>query len=52
MIGWGEVFPWAVPRLLAQGKRAAPGKPWIVMVTGLAGMVATWLWWKYADQPH
>ena len=23
---------------------------WIVLFTGLAGMLATYLWWKYADQ--
>ena len=49
--GWGEYFPWAVPGLYAQGKSSlAPISYWIVFLTGLAGMIATYLWWKYADQ--
>ncbi len=51
IIGWGEYFPWAVPGLYAQGKGPlTPVSYWIVFLTGLAGMVATYLWWKYADQ--
>ena len=51
VVGWGEYFPWAVPMLYAQGKSAlAPVSYWIVLLTGLAGMLATYLWWKYADQ--
>ena len=49
--GWGEYYPWAVPGLYAQGKSVlAPVSYWIVIFTGLAGMFATYLWWKYADQ--
>jgi len=49
--GWGEYFPWAVPGLLAQGKSSLTLASYaVVMLTGLAGMVATYLWWKYADQ--
>lgn len=49
--GWGEYFPWAVPGLYAQGKTSlAPISYWIVFLTGLAGMVATYIWWKFADQ--
>jgi len=51
LVGWGEYFPWAVPGLYAQGKTAlAPISYWIVALTSLAGMVATYLWWKFADQ--
>jgi ABC-2 type transport system permease protein len=51
LAGWGEYFPWAVPGLYAQGKSSlAPISYWIVFLTGLAGMIATYLWWKYADQ--
>ena len=51
VVGWGEYFPWAVPGLYAQGKSSlAPVSYWIVMVTGLAGVAGTYLWWKYADQ--
>jgi ABC-2 type transport system permease protein len=49
--GWGEFFPWAVPGLFAQGKSALPpASYWIVILTGLAGMYATYLWWMTADQ--
>jgi ABC-2 type transport system permease protein len=49
--GWGETFPWAVPGLYAQGKSSlTPISFWIVLLTGLIGIIATYLWWKYADQ--
>ena len=49
--GWGEYFPWAVPGLYAQGKSSlAPVSYSIAFLTAPAGMVATYLWWKYADQ--
>ncbi len=49
--GWGEYIPWAVAGLYAQGKSPLPPVSyWIVIVTGLAGMAGTYLWWKYADQ--
>ncbi len=51
VLGWGEFFPWAVPALYAQGKTALSFASYlIVVVTGLAGMLATYLWWKFADQ--
>jgi ABC-2 type transport system permease protein len=51
IMGWGEYFPWAVAGLYAQGKESlGPISYWIVFLTGLAGMIATYLWWKYADQ--
>jgi ABC-2 type transport system permease protein len=51
IIGWGEYFPWAVPVLYAEGKSPlTPISYWIVILTGLAGMIGTYLWWKYADQ--
>jgi ABC-2 type transport system permease protein len=49
--GWGEYFPWAVAGLYAQGKTPlSPLSIFIVLLTGLAGIAATHLWWKYADQ--
>jgi hypothetical protein len=40
-----------VPTLYAQGESSlTPISYWIVFVTCLAGMIATYLWWKYADQ--
>ncbi len=50
-LGWADYFPWAVPTLYAQGMSALPPLSyWIVFMTLLAGMTATYLWWKYADQ--
>jgi ABC-2 type transport system permease protein len=49
--GWGEFFPWAVPGLYAQGKDILqPISFIIVILTGLAGMYATYLWWMNTDQ--
>jgi ABC-2 type transport system permease protein len=51
VLGWGEYFPWAVPMFYAQRENSlAPISYWIVFLTGLVGMIATYLWWKYADQ--
>jgi ABC-2 type transport system permease protein len=51
IIGWGEYFPWAIPELYAQAKNPlAPISFWIVILTGFAGMTATYIWWKFADQ--
>jgi ABC-2 type transport system permease protein len=51
IVGWGEYFPWAVPGLYAQGKNSLTAiSYWIVFLTGLAGMIGTYLWWKFADQ--
>ena len=49
--GWGEYFPWAVPGFYAQGKvLLGAASYWIVVLTGLAGMAATYAWWMLADQ--
>jgi ABC-2 type transport system permease protein len=48
--GWAEYYPWAVPALYAQGSNLTPVSYWIVILTGLAGMIGTYLWWKFADQ--
>jgi ABC-2 type transport system permease protein len=51
ILGWGEYFPWVVPGLYAQGTGTlVPASYWIVVLTGLAGMAATYLWWNHADQ--
>jgi ABC-2 type transport system permease protein len=53
--GWGEFFPWSVPALSS----GAAGPEYqnlgaisfvLVAVTSLAGLVATFVWWEYADQ--
>ncbi len=50
MLGWGAYFPWAIPGMYSQGV-AMPAASWIIVVlTGLAGMLATSLWWNLADQ--
>lgn len=51
ILGWGAYFPWAVPGLYAQGKGyLSPLSYLIAVLTGVLGMIATHLWWKYADQ--
>jgi ABC-2 type transport system permease protein len=51
LAGWGEYFPWAVPGLYAMGQSPLmPVSYWIVVITGLVGMLATYLWWMYSDQ--
>lgn len=51
VVGWAEYFPWAVTILYAQGDSSLrPISYWIVFITSLAGMIGTYLWWKYADQ--
>lgn len=49
-IGWAEYFPWAVPMLYSQGDKLPAISYWIVLLTSLAGVIATCLWWQYADQ--
>lgn len=53
--GWGEYFPWAVPALYtgAAGPLYADLSPIsfaLVIFTSLVGLLATLLWWVYADQ--
>jgi ABC-2 type transport system permease protein len=51
IVGWGEYFPWAVPGLYSQAKVPLTATSyWIVFLTGLVGMIGTYLWWKFADQ--
>jgi ABC-2 type transport system permease protein len=51
VLGWGDYFPWAIPTLYAQGiSSLTPVSYSIVFITLLIGMMATYLWWKYADQ--
>jgi ABC-2 type transport system permease protein len=54
LLGWGDYFPWSVPALYAgaggAGAGLEPASYGVVILTGLAGMLGTYLWWKYADQ--
>jgi ABC-2 type transport system permease protein len=47
--GWGSYFPWAVPALYVQGENLRTVSFVIVILTGLAGLVATLVWWEVAD---
>jgi ABC-2 type transport system permease protein len=49
-LGWGEYFPWAVPAMLFQETHIGLFSYGLVILTGFAGVVGTYLWWKYADQ--
>jgi ABC-2 type transport system permease protein len=51
VIKLGGILPVAVPLLVAQGEGSLkPISYSLPILTGLAGMAATYLWWKYADQ--
>jgi ABC-2 type transport system permease protein len=55
VLGWGDWFPWAVPALFsgmvgARGDVLGPNSYVVVAVACIAGAVATWLWWRDADQ--
>ena len=51
IIGRGEYFPWAIPMIFAQGETSLGLMNYaIVFLTGLVGMIATYLWWMHADQ--
>ncbi len=49
-LGWGEYFPWSVPAMLLQEAHLGFFSYSLVILTGLAGVAGTYLWWKYADQ--
>jgi ABC-2 type transport system permease protein len=53
--GWGDWFPWAVPALFsgAAGARAelmGVHSYILVILAGIAGLAATFYWWRTADQ--
>jgi len=48
--GWGEYFPWSVPALYVQGETLGIISYVIVLLTSIAGLVGTLLWWELADQ--
>jgi ABC-2 type transport system permease protein len=55
VLGWGNVFPWSVPAILAGagGAEVEPvglGGVALVVVTMLVGFAATVRWWERADQ--
>ena len=55
ILGWGDWFPWAVPALFsgAAGPRdeALGSYSYLILsLTSLIGSIATYLWWRDADQ--
>ena len=48
--GYGEYFPWAVPALYVQGENLGTISYFIVILTGIIGLIATFAWWERADQ--
>ena len=51
--GWGTYFPWAVPALYAEltGRGNLDAASYLLVIfAGLAGLSATYLWWRFADQ--
>jgi ABC-2 type transport system permease protein len=50
--GWGEYFPWSIPALYAQGASFGMASYIIVILAGIAGIAATFMWWKWADQTY
>jgi hypothetical protein len=51
VVGWAGYFPWAVPMLYVQANQSlVPASFWILGITSLAGILVTYVWWKYADQ--
>lgn len=55
VLGWGDWFPWTVPGLLTEmsGPRTGPlelHSYLVVLLAFAAGTVATFAWWRTADQ--
>ncbi len=55
--GWGEYFPWSVPALrsgMAGPEYDSMGfiSYAIVVAASIVGMIATFIWWEFADQVH
>jgi ABC-2 type transport system permease protein len=50
--GWGEYFPWSIPALYSQGETLGMVSYVIIILTGVTGIAATFIWWELADQTH
>jgi len=55
VLGWGDWFPWTVPGLLTDmvGPRTGPlglHSYLVVLLAFAVGLVATFVWWRTADQ--
>ncbi len=50
--GWGEYFPWSIPAMYVQGENLGIVSYVILILTSVAGLAGTLLWWELADQTH
>ena len=54
MLGFGPYYPWGIPMLYAvkgmEGAFIGTASIIIVIATGIAGLIATLAWWRFADQ--
>ncbi len=55
ILGWGEIFPWAIPALYAgmggdTGGLLPPASLVAVLLTAAVGILLTLAWWEWADQ--
>ena len=55
IMGWGEWYPWAVPALVAEmagpkGGSIGAHSLLMVLAASVAGLAATFAWWRSADQ--
>ncbi len=53
--GWGDWFPWSVPAMFSQAAgphsgQIGPHSYIVVTLAFMAGLVATLMWWRSADQ--
>lgn len=52
-MGHGAYFPWSIPGIYsgAAGSTVLPFVSFIIVfLTGMIGVIATFVWWRYADQ--
>jgi ABC-2 type transport system permease protein len=50
--GWGEYFPWSIPASYVQGENLGIVSYVIVILTSVAGIAGTFIWWELADNTH
>lgn len=55
IMGWGDWFPWAVPAMFTgmagpELSQLGPHSYAVLITTSLVGLVATYSWWRNADQ--
>ncbi|UCH62801.1 MAG: ABC transporter permease [Fidelibacterota bacterium] len=55
ILGWGDWFPWSVPVLLSgmagpRAEQVGMHSYIVVLLTSIAGIAATFAWWRSADQ--